>query len=127
MPDLPPIPAGVIIWTEASRFDTLAEFYAGTLGLEPITRRPDHIAFADAGFRLTIGVHNEVRGRAIDPLRVMVNLAVQDIFSTSRKLHDLGVELIRTPELESWGGWIATLSDPDGNTVQLLQLPQEPG
>jgi len=27
------------------------------------------------------------------------------------------------PEREHWGGWIATLQDPDGNILQLLQLP----
>lgn len=24
---------------------------------------------------------------------------------------------------ERWGGWIAALQDPDGNILQLLQLP----
>ncbi len=126
MSEKPPVPAGVIIWTEASRFDTLAAFYTDTLGLQPISSRPGHVAFAHGSFRLTIGVHNEVQGRATDPLRVMINLAVQDISSTSGRLAAQGVPFLRTPELEPWGGWIATLCDPDGNTIQLLQLPQEP-
>jgi predicted enzyme related to lactoylglutathione lyase len=25
---------------------------------------------------------------------------------------------------EHWGGWIITLQDPDGNILQLLQLPE---
>jgi predicted enzyme related to lactoylglutathione lyase len=33
------------------------------------------------------------------------------------------VEFIRQPEREQWGGWIATFKDPDGNILQLLQLP----
>lgn len=118
-----PIPAGVIIWTESSRFATLANFYEHTLGLVPATRRPDHVAFAFGAFRLTIGVHLEVRGRAIDPLRLMINLAVEDIDKSFMRLRKLGVPFTRPPEPEPWGGWIATLSDPDGNTVQLLQLP----
>ncbi len=30
-------------------------------------------------------------------------------------------ELLK-PEQESWGGWVATFKDPDGNVLQLLQL-----
>jgi uncharacterized glyoxalase superfamily protein PhnB len=29
----------------------------------------------------------------------------------------------RPPEREDWGGHVATLLDPDGNVVQLFQLP----
>lgn len=118
-----PIPAGVIIWAESSRFTTLAEFYEHTLGLEPATRRSDHVAFEFGAFRLTIGVHDEIRGRATDPLRLMMNLAVQDIDESFMRLRKLGVSFTRPPEPESWGGRIATLNDPDGNTIQLLQLP----
>ncbi|MDF1595448.1 MAG: VOC family protein [Acidimicrobiia bacterium] len=118
-----PTPAGVIIWTESSRFATLANFYEHTLGLEPATRRPDHVSFEFGAFRLTIGVHDEVWGRATDPLRLMINLAVEDIAESFMRLQKLGVPFTRPPESESWGGRIATLSDPDGNTIQLLQLP----
>ena len=36
---------------------------------------------------------------------------------------DQGVEFIREPEREDWGGWIATFLDPDGNVLQLLHQP----
>lgn len=111
----------MIIWTEADRFSAMADFYEVTLGLAPASKRAGHIAFAHGDFRLTIGVHDAITGRAGDPLRVMVNLAVSDIDATFRRLRHVGVAVVRPPELESWGGWIATLSDPDGNTVQLLQ------
>ena len=29
----------------------------------------------------------------------------------------------RAPEREEWGGWVATFADPDGNVLQLMQLP----
>ena len=99
----------------------MADFYEVTLGLALATKRVGHIAFAHGDFRLTIGVHDAVAGRAEDPLRIMINLAVTDLDTTFRRLRDLGVAVIRPPELESWGGRIATLSDPDGNTIQLLQ------
>ena len=35
---------------------------------------------------------------------------------------DPSVPVHRPPERESWGGLVATLRDPDGNFVQLLQM-----
>ena len=34
-----------------------------------------------------------------------------------------GVPCLRVPELESWGGRVATYADPDGNVIQLFELP----
>ena len=119
------MPAGVIIWTSGNHFDSMATFYRDTLGLVPATFRPEHIAFQQGDFRLTIGVHDEISGPSNDSLRVMLNLAVDDIASSFERLRNLGVPIIRPPERESWGGWVATLRDPDGNTVQLLQLPPD--
>lgn len=118
-----PVPAGVIIWTQLNHFEAMADFYQNTLSMTPVSRRSNHVAFAHGDFRLTIGVHSEIEGRTNDPLRIMINLAVPDIEAAFRRLMDLGVPIIRAPELESWGGRIATFPDPDGNTVQLLQLP----
>ena len=39
------------------------------------------------------------------------------------RLAAAGVTFTRPPELEPWGGRIATFADPDGNTLQLMQLP----
>ena len=60
---------------------------------------------------------------ASDPLRLMVNLATDDIAADHARLATAGVPFTRAPEREPWGGWVATLADPDGNTLQLLQLP----
>jgi uncharacterized glyoxalase superfamily protein PhnB len=54
---------------------------------------------------------------------MMPHLGVQDIHAFCQRLADQDVEFIRPPEMEHWGGWIATLKDPDGNILQLLQLP----
>ena len=52
----------------------------------------------------------------------MVNLGVDDIHAEHERLVSQGVEFTRPPEREHWGGWVATFTDPDGNTIQLLQL-----
>jgi len=115
--------AGVLIWTEAGRFPALARFYREQLGLVPRTVKADFVSFDWAGVRLSVSVHDGVRGPSRDPLRVMVNLAVDDIEAVHRRLVAAGVPFTRSPEREAWGGRVATFVDPDGNTLQLMQLP----
>jgi len=115
--------AGVLIWTEASRFPQMARFYRDMLGLAPRSVRDDFVNFDWGGLRLSVGVHDRVRGESRDPLRVMIHFAVDDIRAAHARLARGGVVFTRTPEREDWGGWVATFADPDGNTLQLLQLP----
>lgn len=114
--------AGVLIWTEAARFEAMSRFYRETLGLVPRTVKPDFVNFDWGGVRLSVGVHSGVRDGSADPLRVMVNLAVDDIRAVHARLAAAGVAFRRPPEREAWGGWVATFSDPDGNTLQLVEL-----
>ena len=111
---------GVIIWTED--LDSLLPFYRDTLGLRPHSVRPDFVSFKWGGIRLGIGKHSEVKGRTREPHRVMVNLGVDDIHGEYAALTAKGVHFTRLPEKEHWGGWVGTFSDPDGNTLQLMQL-----
>lgn len=115
--------AGVLIWTEAARFENMVRFYRDTLGLPPRSVKPDLINFDWGGVRLSVGIHDAVRGPSRDPLRVMVNLAVDDIRATYERLAGAGALFTRPPEAEDWGGHVATFVDPDGNVLQLLQLP----
>ena len=114
--------AGVIIWTY--RVELLASFYRKILGLSPHSVRSDFVVFKFGNFRLSLGYHSEVSGTAKDPYRIMVNLNVPDIHILHRSLESEGIQFIRPPELERWGGWVATLKDPDGNILQLLQQPE---
>lgn len=114
--------AGVVIWT--GDLDSLLAFYRDTLGLTPHSVRPDFVAFRWGDMRLSLGAHSQVAGQAGDPYRIMINLGVEDIHETHRALSARGVAFIRPPEKEHWGGWVATLKDPDGNLLQLLQQPE---
>ncbi|MYI83666.1 MAG: VOC family protein [Chloroflexi bacterium] len=117
---------GVLVWTEAARFRALRDFYVDTLGLAPRADRDGHVDFEWGGLRLTIAVHDDVGGPARDPLRVMINFAVEDIEAEYARLRAAGVAFSRAPGRERWGGLVATFADPDGNTLQLLQLPEGP-
>ncbi len=114
---------GVIIWTED--LSPLREFYCGKLGLVPHSDRPYFVSFKWGGLRFAIGTHDHVRGSARDPHRIMVNFEVDRIHEVCEELRHKGVEFIRNPEQEHWGGWVASFKDPDGNIVQLLEQPPE--
>ena len=114
---------GLIVWT--NNLDSLLTFYRDTLGLKPHSVQPDFVSFKWGGIRLGIGKHSEVKGRTTEPYRIMVNLGVDDIHKEYLALRSRGVQFIRQPQMEHWGGWVSTFSDPDGNTIQLMQLPQD--
>ena len=116
--------AGVLVWTEASRYPAMRDFYVDTLSLTPRSDRPKFVNFEWGGQRLSVSIHEDVTGANEDPLRQMINLTVSDIHATANALEARGVQFSRPPEQEPWGGWIATFHDPDGNTLQLLQTPE---
>jgi catechol 2,3-dioxygenase-like lactoylglutathione lyase family enzyme len=115
--------AGVLIWTERDRFDAMARFYRDRLGLTPRTSKPGFINFDWSGVRLSVSVHDRVSGSSPDPFRIMVNLLVDDIHAVHARLVKAGVVFTRPPEAEEWGGQVASFLDPDGNMLQLLDLP----
>ena len=111
---------GVLIWTQD--LDPMLCFYRDTLGMKPHSVRDDIVSFRWGGMRLGVGRHSHVRGKTRETYRIMVNLGVDDIHAEYESLRSKGVRFIRPPEQEHWGGWVATLPDPDGNTIQLMQL-----
>jgi predicted enzyme related to lactoylglutathione lyase len=115
--------SGVLLWTDAERFLAMRDFYVDTLGLTPRSDRERFVNFDWGDQRLTVSVHEDVSGPNEDPLRLMINLAVDNIHAVAARIEVNGVRFVRPPEQEPWGGWIATFHDPDGNTVQLLQTP----
>jgi resuscitation-promoting factor RpfA len=114
----------VVIWTEDVK--KLAPFYRDTLGLKTSDVGDDFAVFDLGGSQqLALGNHSEVKGRSKEPNRVMVNLDVDDIQSEYERLRAKGVQFVREPSVEATadGMIIATLQDPDGNTLQLFQAP----
>ena len=130
MPEINPLGiAGIIIWTSSDRFAQMKDFYVDKLGLIPLHQRDYFVNFKwpgdKADIRLTISVHSEVQAESADPERIMINLHVTNIHAITKHLSSVGINFIRKPEQESWGGWIATMRDPDNNTIQLLQSPDK--
>jgi predicted enzyme related to lactoylglutathione lyase len=71
-----------------------------------------------------LGTHSEVHGRNADPARHMIGLTTNDLTGDWKRLKDAGVEFVEDPT--DYGTvTIATLKDPEGNLVQLLQSSPE--
>ena len=111
---------GATIWSED--VNNLLPFYRDVLGLTVGVQTPGFVVLGDRNApALALGTHSEVRGRNADPARHMVGLTTDDITKDWRRLKDAGVEFVEDPT--HYGNvWVATLKDPEGNFLQLLQF-----
>ncbi len=103
--------------------ESMTAFYGESLGLERV-KRFEGIVFNLAGINVRILPHTKISGSSRDPARHQLNLFVDDVAAEFTRLRAQGVPFVREPELEFWGGTVATMQDPDGNYVQLLQEPR---
>src|SRR5262249_28749438 len=111
---------GATIWSED--LNNLLPFYRDVLGLRVGVQTPGFVVLGDRNApALALGTHSEVRGRNADPARHMVGLTTDDITKDWRRLKEAGVEFVEDPT--DYGNvWVATLKDPEGNFIQLLQF-----
>lgn len=111
---------GATIWSED--LGNLLPFYRDVLGLPVGLEAAGFVVLGEPRApSLALGTHSDVRGGNADPARHMVGLDTDDIASDCRRLKDAGVEFVEDPK--DYGTvFVATLKDPDGNLVQLLQF-----
>jgi predicted enzyme related to lactoylglutathione lyase len=117
--------SGASIWSE--NLNNLLPFYRDLLGLKIAYETPEFVGFGEraegggyVGPYLGLGTHSKVKGKPADPYRHMVGLDSDDVDADFERLTAAGVEFIEQPT-DSGGLRIATLKDPEGNIVQLLQ------
>ena len=105
------------------QIEAMTRFYGAILGLERVAKFRDPVFEAAGGF-IRLLDHSEISGPTLEPARMQINLFVGDVSSEFRRVlsADPDVRVYREPEREPWGGEVATLLDPDGNFVQLLEL-----
>jgi predicted enzyme related to lactoylglutathione lyase len=110
---------GATIWSED--LNNLLPFYRDVLGLKVGLQIDGFAVLGDLGTpALALGTHSEVHGRNTDPARHMVGLATDDVDADCKRLKGAGVEFVEDPT--DYGTLrIATLKDPEGNLLQLLQ------
>jgi predicted enzyme related to lactoylglutathione lyase len=110
---------GATIWSED--LNNLLPFYRDTLGLPVALQVPGFVVLGELGApALALGTHSEVHGRNADPARHMVGLGTDDLAADWKRLKAAGVDFVEDPT--DYGTLrIATLKDPEGNLLQLLQ------
>ena len=126
-------PSHVFIQLASPNKERLFSFYRDTLQLpERENMGPDNFAIAPET-TLAIVDHSEVTTGTREPARVIIDFWVEDIEAEQSRLEAQGIRFTRDKGLEFWGGVISTFTDPDGNTLQLIQyrpelaqLPPEP-
>jgi lactoylglutathione lyase len=108
--------------------DAARQFYASKLGLPLKADGSQHgyCVFRAGNTELVVEV---VSDDAPEEDRVLVgrftglSFTVKDISERYRQLVALGVPFTGAPEKQFWGGILATLQDPSGNELQIVQQP----
>ena len=102
-------------------------FYAEILGFEPIAGSTEHgyCVFNTGGVQLVV---ESVSTEAPQEEQLLVgrftglSFTVPDVEQTYRSLSAAGVTFTGAPEKQAWGGILATLRDPAGNELQVVQI-----
>lgn len=98
----------------------LAAFYEKVFQKKPEWEDGNWHGWQIGNTHLTVGEHSEVKGKAKEPQRVIVNLETPDVQEEFKRIQKIkGAEVIKEP-YEMQGAWIATVADPDGNYFQLM-------
>jgi predicted enzyme related to lactoylglutathione lyase len=76
---------------------------------------------------VTVGPHDQVKGKNTEPGRVIWNIETADVKSEFDRLVEAGATVVQEPYSpgEEMDGQIATFADPDGNYFQLMS-PMDP-
>jgi predicted enzyme related to lactoylglutathione lyase len=99
----------------------LSDYYTSLFG-EPSWEGGDFKAWQVGAGWLSVGPHDQVKGKNPDPGRMMWNIETPDVKGEFERLKAAGATVVQEPYQpgEAPEGWIATLADPDNNYFQLM-------
>jgi predicted enzyme related to lactoylglutathione lyase len=102
----------------------LAAYYTKLFGA-PVWDDGGYVGWQLGSGFLTVGPHDQVKGRNASPGRILWNLETPDVRGEFERMKAAGATVVQepyTPEgMEDVGeGEIATFEDPDGNYFQLM-------
>ncbi len=105
--------------------DAVLPFYRALMG-EPLAQdaAAGFVVFDASGVNVVVehvDTDADPADRALVGRFTGVSFEVDDIADAHAKLSAAGVLFTAEPELQPWGGWLATLQDPAGNQLQLVQ------
>lgn len=106
----------------------LAEYYTRLFG-EPRWDQGGYKGWQLGDGGLTVGPHDQVKGRNAHPGRLIWNITSPDVKGYFERLKAAGATIVREPYQMEGGPdlpadatefWIATFADPDDNYFQLM-------
>ena len=103
--------------------DRLAEYYTKLFG-EPRWNDGGYVGWQIGTGGITVGPHDQVKGKNTQPGRVIWNLQTDDVKGDFDRFRQAGATVVQEPYRPEGPDdmpemWIATLSDPDDNYFQL--------
>ncbi len=111
---------GVMLGSENA--PELGKFYEKVFG-KPSFMDGEWFGFGKNDSGLMIGPHSEVKGKNQDSPRIMLSFTCQDVKAEFERLKGIGAGVVAEPYQPSAKDypdtWLATLSDPDNNYIQL--------
>jgi predicted enzyme related to lactoylglutathione lyase len=104
----------------------LRDYYAALFG-EPSWEGGGYVGWQIGSGGVTIGPHDQVKGKNSHPGRVIWNIESPDVIGDFDRFKAAGAIVVREPYHpgEAPEAWIATFADPDDNYFQLVS-PMEP-
>jgi len=100
----------------------LGEFYNKVFG-DVGWQQDDWYGYDISGGTLMIGSHSEVKGQNSEPARMMITVEASDVAAEFSRIKEIGATVVAEPYQPDADNnptvWLATLSDPDGNYLQL--------
>lgn len=102
----------------------LVDFYSSIFGA-PGMSEGGYTAWKIGTGYLTVGPHDEVKGRNAEPGRLLWNIETADVRGEFERMRDSGAPVVQEPYQpgeagEAEGVLVATFEDPDGNYFQLV-------
>jgi predicted enzyme related to lactoylglutathione lyase len=103
-------------------------FYEGALGWRVGARAPEveYVVFEAGSVDVVVervGPEAPPEEQALVGRFTGLSFAVADIRAVCLALEGAGVRITSQPERQEWGGTLATVQDPSGNELQLVQYP----
>ena len=102
----------------------LADFYKEVFQKAPDMDEENFKGFMVGDGFITIGAHDKVHGKSLNPERIMINFETEEVKQEFERIKGIeGASVIAEPyEMgdENMKAWIATFADPDGNYFQLM-------
>jgi len=99
----------------------IVNFYEKVLGLKKRFEWSTYVIF-DCGVELAFEPGGSKGGKENSPY---IFLSVDDVDAEYQKLMQKGVKFSSKPKNEHWGGRTATLTDPDGNKIVLVEYKED--